>query len=107
MGRIASQKSIKSVHFPRAAAQEIGGRRHSLRMGSDMKRVTLTLLAFAAATTACSSAFASVKKEKRFVLSSPTEPAHRTDNTAAVASVMPSTEKKDEVFTIGLEALKW
>ena len=72
-----------------------------------MKRVTLTLLAFAAATTACSSAFAAGQKEERFVLSSAAEPAHRTDNTAAVASVMPSTEKKDEVFTIGLEALKW
>ena len=42
-----------------------------------------------------------------FVLSSAAEPTHRTDNTAAVDSVVPSSDKKDDVFAIGLEALKW
>ena len=77
-------------------------------MGSDMKRTLQTLLVLAAATATCSPAFAAgEKKEERFVLSSAAEPTHRTDNTAAVASVMPSSDKKDEVFAIGLEALKW
>ena len=77
-------------------------------MGSDMKRTLQTLLVLAAATATCSSAFAAgEKKEERFVLSSAAEPTHRADNTAAVASVMPSSDKKDEVFAIGLEALKW
>ena len=73
-----------------------------------MKRTLKTLLGLAAATATCSSAFAAgEKKEERFVLSSAAEPTHRADNTAAVASVMPSSDKKDEVFAIGLEALKW
>ena len=69
-----------------------------------MKRTIQTLLVLATATAVCSPAFAAgEKKEERFVLSSAVEPTHRTDNTAAVASVMPSTDKKDEVFAIGLE----
>ena len=71
-----------------------------------MKRTLKTLIVVATAATACSSAFAAGQKEERFVLSSAAEPTHRTDNTAAVAAVMPS-DKKDEVFAIGLEALKW
>src|SRR3954453_16222861 len=107
MRKIRHKKSLRSAHFPRAAAQEIGGRRHSLRMGNDMKRAIQTLLALATAIAACSPALAAGEKEERFVLSSAAEPTHRTDNTAAVASVMPSSDKKDEVFAIGLEALKW
>ena len=72
-----------------------------------MKRTIQTLLVLATATAACSPVLAAGAKEERFVLSSAAEPTHRTDNTAAVASVMPSSDKKDEVFAIGLEALKW
>ncbi|MEA3025977.1 MAG: hypothetical protein QOF91_1262, partial [Alphaproteobacteria bacterium] len=73
-----------------------------------MKRAIQTLLVLAAVTAVCSPAFAAgEKKEERFVLSSAAEPTHRTDNTAVVASAMPSSDKKDEVFAIGLEALKW
>jgi hypothetical protein len=72
-----------------------------------MKRSLQTLLVLAAATATCSSAFAAGEKEVRFVLTSAAEPTHRTDNTAAVASVMPTADKKDDVFAIGLEALKW
>ena len=72
-----------------------------------MKRTIQTLLILAAATAIGSPAFAAgEKKEERFVLSSAAEPTHRTDNTAAVASVMPS-DKKDDVFAIGREALNW
>ena len=71
-----------------------------------MKRVTRTLLVLATATAACSPALAAGEKDGRFVLSSAVEPTHRTDNTANLATVMPS-EKKDDVFAIGLEALKW
>jgi uncharacterized protein (TIGR02594 family) len=76
-------------------------------MGIDMKRMIQTLLVVTAATAACSPAFAAGEKEVRFVLTSAVEPTHRTDNTAAVASVMPTADKKDDVFAIGLEALKW
>ena len=73
-----------------------------------MKRMIQTLLVLATAATACSPALAAGQaKEERFVLSSASEPTHRTDNTAAVASVMPTADKKDDVFAIGLEALKW
>ena len=73
-----------------------------------MKRALQTLLVLATATAVCSPAFAAgEKKEERFVLSSAVEPTHRTDNTAAVTGVLPATDKKDAVFTIGLEALKW
>ena len=72
-----------------------------------MKRAIQTLLVLATATAACSApALAAGVKEERFVLGSAAEPTHRTDNTAAVTSVIPS-EKKDEVFAIGIEALKW
>lgn len=71
-----------------------------------MKRTIQTLLVLAAATAIGSPAFAAGEKEERFVLSSAAEPTHRTDNTAAVASVMPS-DKKDDVFAIGREALNW
>ena len=74
-----------------------------------MKRPVQTLLMLAAVTAVASPAFAvSEKKEERFVLSSAVEPTHRTDNTAAVTSVIADTsDKKDAVFVIGLEALKW
>jgi uncharacterized protein (TIGR02594 family) len=74
-----------------------------------MKRALPALLVLAA-TAACSSALAGGEpKEERFVLSSATGPAHRTDNTAAVPvpALAPPSDKKDEVFAIGLEALKW
>jgi uncharacterized protein (TIGR02594 family) len=71
-----------------------------------MKRAIQTLLVLAFATAALSPAFAAGEKEERFVLSSAAEPMHRTDNTAAVASLVPA-DKKDDVFAIGLEALKW
>ena len=73
-----------------------------------MKRAFQTLFVVAAAATAaCSPAFAGPPKEERFVLSSATVNTHRTDNTAAVTAVVPPSDKKDDVFAIGLEALKW
>jgi uncharacterized protein (TIGR02594 family) len=73
-----------------------------------MKRTVQTLVVLATMAAVAAPAFAiGAKKEERFVLSSVEEPTHRTDNTAAVASVMPSSDKKDSVFAIGLEALKW
>ena len=72
-----------------------------------MKRTLQTLLVLTTAATACSPAFATGAKEERFAISSIEEPStHRANNTAVVGSVMP-TDKKDEVFAIGLEALKW
>ena len=72
-----------------------------------MKRTIQTLLVLATAATACASAAHAGQKEERFTLVSAAEPtAHRTDNTAVTASVMP-IDKKDDVFSIGLEALKW
>jgi uncharacterized protein (TIGR02594 family) len=47
------------------------------------------------------------KEEARFVLSSATASTHRVDNTAALPSITPAADKKDTVFAIGLEALKW
>lgn len=41
------------------------------------------------------------------MLSSAAEPTHRTNNTAAVDSVISTADKKDDVVAIGLEALKW
>lgn len=73
-----------------------------------MKRAFKTLLVLAA-TAAISPALAnSAKKEERFQLSSVSADSatHRTNNTAQVASAMP-IDKKDDVFAIGLEALKW
>ena len=72
-----------------------------------MKRTLQTLLVLATAATACSPAVAAGAKEERFVLSSAAEPMRATNNTAVVASVMPTDKKKDDVFAIGLEALKW
>ena len=41
------------------------------------------------------------------MLSSAAEPTHRTNNIAAVDSVISTADKKDDVVAIGLEALKW
>src|SRR5690349_901123 len=77
-----------------------------------MKRVRLALgLAAAAvgmaATLTAPAALANGAKQERFVASASDQPmTHRTNNTAMVASVMPS-DKPDGVFAIGLEALKW
>ena len=71
-----------------------------------MKRPVQTLIVFAAMTTVATSAFAQ-KKEERFVLTAAVEQTHRTDNTAAVSLSAPKLDKKDAVFAIGLEALKW
>ena len=73
-----------------------------------MKRLLETLVVVAAATAVTVPAFANgQKKEERFVLGSAVEARHRTDNTAAISAIAPKTDKKDTVFTIGLEALKW
>jgi uncharacterized protein (TIGR02594 family) len=73
-----------------------------------MKRSIQTLVVLAAVTAVGSPAVAvSEKREERFVLSSAAEPTHRTDNTAAVSSVIANSDKSDSVFAIGLEALKW
>ena len=72
-----------------------------------MKRTLQTLLVLATATTVCSPVLAAGAKEERFVLSSAAEPIRATNNTAVVTSVMPTDKKKDDVFAIGLEALKW
>ena len=73
-----------------------------------MKRPVQTLLAFAVMIAVASPAIAS-KKEERFTLTAAVEPAqtHRKDNTAAVSLAGPKQDKKDAVFAIGLEALKW
>jgi uncharacterized protein (TIGR02594 family) len=78
-------------------------------MGTNMKRIVQTLLVLTTAATACSPAFAigEKKKEVRFVLSSAASvPTHRSDN-AAITAAVPTADKKDSVFAIGLEALKW
>jgi uncharacterized protein (TIGR02594 family) len=72
-----------------------------------MKRTIQTLIVLATAAAACSPALAAGEKEGRFILSSAVEGTHRTDNTAVTGSLAPSSEKKDDVFAIGLEALKW
>ncbi len=74
-----------------------------------MMRSIQTLLVLAAATAVATPAFAAgeKKKEERFALSSAVESTHRTDNTAAISATAPKIDKKDAVFTIGLEALKW
>jgi uncharacterized protein (TIGR02594 family) len=73
-----------------------------------MKRSVQTLLVLTAVTAASSSAFATgEKKEERFVLTSAASSTHRSDNTAAVTSVITNADKKDSLFAIGLEALKW
>jgi uncharacterized protein (TIGR02594 family) len=72
-----------------------------------MKRTVQTLLAFTAMVAIATPAVAS-KKEERFTLTAAVEPAqgHR-NNTAAISLTGPKTDKKDAVFAIGLEALKW
>jgi uncharacterized protein (TIGR02594 family) len=73
-----------------------------------MKRQVPTLCVFAVMTAVASPAFAiGEKKEERFVLSSVGVPTHRTDNTAAISSTYSKSDKRDNVFAIGLEALKW
>jgi len=72
-----------------------------------MKRPVSTLLVFAAMIAVAAPALANNKKEERFALTSATEQTHRTDNTAAVSLGAPKQDKKDAVFAIGLEALKW
>ena len=75
-----------------------------------MKRSIQTLLVLAAATAIADPAFAvgEKKKEERFSLASVPNGTHRNDNTAAISAAgTPKPEKKDGVFTIGLEALKW
>ena len=77
-------------------------------MESNMKRTFQTLLVLTTAAAACSPAFAiGEKKEERFVLSSAASvPTHRSEN-AAIAAPVPTADKKETVFAIGLEALKW
>jgi uncharacterized protein (TIGR02594 family) len=74
-----------------------------------MKRSIRPLLVLAAATAIATPAFAigEKKKEERFSLASVPTVTHRNDNTGAISATAPKTEKKDGVFTIGLEALKW
>jgi uncharacterized protein (TIGR02594 family) len=72
-----------------------------------MKRPVQTLLVLAGMTAISSSAYAEKRKEERFVLTSVVETTHRTDNTAAISLASAKSDKKDNVFTIGLEALKW
>ena len=74
-----------------------------------MKRSIQSLLVLAAATAIAGPAFAigEKKKEERFSLASVPTVTHRNDNTAVAPSGAPKAEKKDGVFTIGLEALKW
>jgi uncharacterized protein (TIGR02594 family) len=74
-----------------------------------MKRQIQTLLVLAAATALASpaSAIGNNKKEERFTLASAPAETHRIDNTAAVSPTLPRADKKDSVFAIGLEAMKW
>ena len=74
-----------------------------------MQRPIQTLLVLATASLLATPALASKIKEERFVLSSAVEPTHRTENTAAIipAGAPKPIDKKDSVFDIGLEALKW
>jgi uncharacterized protein (TIGR02594 family) len=75
-----------------------------------MKRPVQTLLVFAAIIAVATPALANnakPKKEERFALTAAVEQTHRTDNTAAISLAAPKQDKKDAVFAIGLEALKW
>jgi uncharacterized protein (TIGR02594 family) len=76
-------------------------------MGTNMKRSIQTLLVLAASTAVAFPAFATGKKEERFSLASVPAEIHRNDVIAPISSAAPKTEKKDGVFAIGLEALKW
>ena len=75
-----------------------------------MKRTLQTLLVLTTAAAACSPAFAiGEKKEERFVLTSAASvPAtNRSNNNTAITAPVPTADKKESVFAIGLEALKW
>ena len=73
-----------------------------------MKRPIQPLLVFAAIIAVATPALATgSKKEERFASTAAVEQTHRTDNTAAISLGAPKQEKKDAVFAIGLEALKW
>ena len=73
-----------------------------------MKRPIQPLLVFAAIIAVATPVLATgSKKEERFALTAAVEQTHRTDNTAAISLAAPKQEKKDVVFAIGLEALKW
>ena len=74
-----------------------------------MKRPIQTLLVFAVtvAVTTPALAISDKKKEERFALTAAVEQTHRTDNTAAISQAAPKIDKKDAVFAIGLESLKW
>jgi uncharacterized protein (TIGR02594 family) len=79
-------------------------------MEMTMKRQVQTLLVFAAVTAMGSPASASGNNlsEGRFVLSSAVDSAPRTVNTAAaLAAPLSRSDSNDNVFAIGLEALKW
>jgi uncharacterized protein (TIGR02594 family) len=73
-----------------------------------MKRPVQTLLVLIAVSVLAAPAFA-VKKEERFALSSYNEPTHREATAAIIAptGAPQPVDKKDSVFDIGLEALKW
>ncbi len=70
---------------------------------------TLIVLASACALGAPTAAKANGKNEVRFALSSSSSvPVSRTDVTSAIPSSIPKlAEKRDSVFDIGLESLKW
>ena len=75
-----------------------------------MKRSIQTLLVLATASTLVTPALASKVKEGRFVISSAVEPTSRAETTSALvapAGAPKPVEKRDSVFDIGLEALKW
>jgi uncharacterized protein (TIGR02594 family) len=78
---------------------------------SDMKRAFWTLLVLVAVNAVAAPAFAvsekNKNKEERFALTAAVEPTHRNDNTAAISVTAPKVDKKDAVFAIGIEALKW
>ena len=75
-----------------------------------MKRPVQTLLMLAAVSVLASPVWAS-KKEERFALTSAPQPTNRTEITTAAiplpAGIAKPADKKDSVFDIGLEALKW
>jgi uncharacterized protein (TIGR02594 family) len=74
-----------------------------------MKRPVQTLLVLVAAAAMATPAFAigQKKKEERFSLASVPAETHRNDNTAAISAAASKADKKDGVFSIGLEAMKW
>ena len=73
-----------------------------------MKRTLQTLLVLTTAAAVCSPASAiGEKKEERFVLTSATSVPTQRSETTAIAAPVPTPDKKESVFAIGLEALKW